>query len=151
MQQILTVIEVSGSDAIVLGERASSCHSCAGKTSCSTLGSWNQRTVHIRIENRLHAKVGDRVVVEVPDSWLIKVAFRLYGLPMFGFLGGGMLGLWLAELFQISAEASSAIGGIVGACLVYLLLWRSEEVMDATMVRIDSHAACNHELISIRH
>jgi len=91
------------------------------------------------------------VVVEVPDSWLIKVAFRLYGLPMFGFLGGGMLGLWLAELFQISAEASSAIGGIVGACLVYLLLWRSEEVMDATMVRIDSHAACNHELISIRH
>ena len=136
------------------GERASSCHSCVGQTSCSTLGAWKQRSVQIRIDNRLHASVGDRVVVEVPDGWLIRIAFRLYGLPMLGFLGGGMLGLWLTGIFQFSSEASSAVGGVAGAAMVYALLWRSDEVMDATMVRIDTYASDTSllsEVVSVRH
>lgn len=136
MQQTLVVVDMIGEDVIVEGGRASACGSCAGKSSCSTLGSWKQRNIRLRIANTISARVGDQVVVEVPDGWMIRVAFKLYGLPMLGFIGGGFLGLFMAELLSISSEVSSALGAVTGAAVVYLLLWRSPEQVDAKMVRI---------------
>ena len=90
MEQQVEVIAVEGDQAVVSGKRATACGGCAGKSSCSTLGSWNERLVELRVKNRLSAIVGDQVALEVPEGLLLKVAFRLYAVPMLAFIFAGL-------------------------------------------------------------
>ena len=145
MEQNVTVIAVEGSQALVEARRASACGDCAGKASCSTMGSWADRFARLRVNNSLHARVGDEVLLEVPDSMLLKVAFRLYGLPMLAFV---MLGLVFRALALQAGwalpEVWAAAGGALGvlACYAWLLHQGRHQAtsLEARMVRI-IHAA----------
>lgn len=90
MEQRVMVIAIEGNEAIVSGQRNTTCSGCAGKASCSTLGSWADRLVEMRVKNSIHAQVGDEILLEVPDKILLRVAFRLYGLPVLVFIATGL-------------------------------------------------------------
>jgi sigma-E factor negative regulatory protein RseC len=124
MQQTVVVQSVEGDEAWVLGVRESSCSSCAGKASCATLGSWNTKPVRMRVRNSLGAVVGDEVLVEVPDRFVLQATWRLYGRPMVAFLLAGMLCRQLGLAAGIHAvDALAACGGIA-AVVVYFLAGR---------------------------
>jgi len=150
MQQQVTVIALEGRDAIVRGQRASACGGCAGKTSCSTLGSWVDRFVDLRVKNAVNAQVGDEVLLEVPDSAVMKIAFKLYALPMFAFVVAGLgmrtLALWMA---WPEVEAIAALTGFA-AVLVYYLWYKMylsnhQSGLDVQMLRVLYSASSHSE------
>ena len=128
--------------ALITGERASTCGSCAGNSSCSTLGAWNQRTLELLVYNDLGAKVGDEVVVEVADSLVLKSAYRLYGLPMLLFFAAGILAYITSQYFGMgNPDLWAALSGL-GAVLVYYLSGafnrRGEEGLNARIVQVQT-------------
>jgi len=141
MEQQVTVISIEGKDAIVSGRRASACGSCAGKTSCATMGSWVERVIELRVRNNIGAKVGDLVLLEVPDSAVLRIAFRLYALPMVAFVAAGLVTRNIAlYLGWPAVEAIAALGGM-SAVLTYYFWYKSHMAnsgssLDVSMVRV---------------
>jgi len=144
MRQTVFVTETHDHEAIVVGERASSCNSCAGKASCKTLGSWKEgsgegRVLKLRVKNDCSAEVGDEVVIEVADDLLLKTAFRLYGVPMLVFIAvGAVVGFVLQG--QEVAGVASALSGILGVVGYYAWIWQqgAPEGFDAQIIEVKS-------------
>jgi len=142
MRQTVFVTEIHGNEAIVVGERASSCNSCAGKASCKTLGSWKEgsgegRVLKLRVQNASSAEIGDEVVIEVADGLLLKTAFRLYGVPMLVFIAvGAVVGFVMQG--QGAVGAVSALSGILGVVAYYAWIWKqgAPEGFDARIVEV---------------
>jgi len=147
MRQTVFVTEIHANEATVVGERASSCNSCAGKASCKTLGSWKEgsgkgRVLKLRVQNELSAAVGDEVVIEVADGLLLKTAFRLYGVPMLVFIAvGSVVGLTMQG--QEHAGVASALSGILGVVAYYAWIWKqgAPEGFDARIVEVHKSKA----------
>ena len=146
MEQLVFVIAVEHDEATVCAERASACGQCAGKAACSTLGSWSKRTMQMRAKNPVGARVGDEVMIYVPDSWVLKAAFRLYGVPMLAFFlagtGGWLLGGWLEAG---SRELWAAVFGLAGVLAAYAAIYASERSsqgggLHASITRIKQRA-----------
>ncbi len=142
MRQIVFVTEIHGDEATVVGERASSCNSCAGKASCKTLGSWKEgsgegRVLKLRVKNNMHADIGDEVVIEVADDLLLKTAFRLYGVPMLVFIAVGSVASLIMQ-GQGIAGVTAALSGILGVVAYYAWIWQqgAPEGFDAQIVEI---------------
>jgi len=141
MEQQVEVIAVEADQALVRGQRASACGGCAGKTSCSTLGSWTERPIELRVKNSISASVGDQVVLEVPDSLLLKVSFKLYALPMLAFVFVGLAARSIALLQGLDhAELLAALAGM--AAVVATFAWQmlaptgKKTSLDVRMVKV---------------
>jgi len=130
MRQTAFVAEIHGNQAVVVSERASSCGSCAGKASCSTLGSWregsgNGRILSLRVDNMAGAKLDDEVVIEVADDLVMKTAFRLYAMPMVAFvIVGGLVWQGLAMLGSDATDVGASIAGILAVMTYYAWIWK---------------------------
>jgi len=124
VEQTAIVVDVMNTDALVRGRRASACGQCAGKSACGTLGSWVERFAEMRVSNPLGAKVGDEVIVSVPDGMLLHVAMRLYGVPMLGFFTMGFLVRYLAFHFEMASPELWAAGGALAGMIVAFIWLR---------------------------
>jgi len=141
VQQQVRVIAIEGCEAIVRGHRASACGNCAGKTSCSTMGSWVERFIELRIKNTVNAQVGDEVLLEVPDSAVMRIAFRLYAMPMLAFVVSGFavrgVALWMG---WPAAEAIAALAGFAAVLIYYigykLYLADHQAGLDVRMIQV---------------
>ena len=144
MQQFAEVTHSDGEIAVVRAQRASSCGSCAGKSACSTLGSWKERSMELHVVNRMGAVVGDEVVVEIPDHFILKSAFQLYGLPMFIFFVAGIAAYLLAPVLGFEdRDLWAALSGILSVVIYYIAVGTGESSkkvrLDAEIVRIQTH------------
>jgi sigma-E factor negative regulatory protein RseC len=102
--------------------------------------------VEMRVKNLIHARIGDEVLLELPDAILMRVAFRLYGLPMLAFIFGGLTVRSMA-LFAAwpLPEVWAAAAGLLGVLATYSWILHSsnDTVSDsqgARMVRITQPA-----------
>lgn len=142
MQQIGIVQQVEGDRALIRGDRASTCGSCAGKSSCATLGAWNQRTLELEVGNELGAKVGDEVVIEVPDHLVLKSAYQLYGLPMLFFFMAGVTAYHFSGILGLpEPDVWAAVSGIAAVVIYYMsgVLKKSDSAgLNAHIVRIQT-------------
>jgi len=137
MEQVVTVVDVTNNDALVQGRRASACGQCAGKSACGTLGSWVEHSVEMRVSNPLDARVGDEVIVSIPDGVFLRVAIRLYGMPMLGFFIMGFLFRYLAFHFEAaSPELWAAGGALAGMIAVFAWLRQSPSTQSSSGVSI---------------
>ncbi len=113
MRQTMMVKAVENGEALLIGRRASACGGCAGKAACGTLGSWSSRSLELRVPDRLGAKPGDMVTVEVEDGAVLRISALLYGAPVLAFLFGGAAGLWLAgQLGWAEAQGWAALAAL---------------------------------------
>jgi len=142
MEQAVIVVDVMNSEALVRGRRASACGQCAGKSACGTLGSWVERFSEMRVSNSLGARVGDEVIVSVPDGVFLRVAMRLYGFPMLGFFTMGFLMRYLTFRFDMASPelwtAGSALTGMVAVFAWLRQISDAQTASDASIVRITS-------------
>ena len=117
------VVALSGVRAEVETRRASGCGGCTADGACSTsllnrlLG---RRPVRLLALNRAGAEVGDRVVVGVDESALLRAALAAYLVPILALLAGAMLGRFLTD----GAESGSLLGGSVGLLVAFAWLRR---------------------------
>ncbi|MDX8383066.1 MAG: SoxR reducing system RseC family protein [Ghiorsea sp.] len=129
------VVGVEGGIAIVRANRESSCGSCAGKSACGTLGSWDikeksKNQYDIRLPNSLHAKIGDIVTVEVPEQLILTASALFYGVPVLAFMLFGGTSFVVAEGLGGSGDLYSAIGGLIGAAVAWFGLMKQDSFLE---------------------
>lgn len=87
------------------------------------------------VENPVGAREGDIVTVYVPDGLLLRAAFFAYGLPMLGFMLGGLLGHVLAQ-GTASRELVSVLSALAGMALALIAQLRFGSLDKQPMGRI---------------
>jgi sigma-E factor negative regulatory protein RseC len=105
-----TVVGIDGKMARVRVARGAACGGCSSQGACSPLEPTGQEMV-IRVENRLHARPGQRVVVGIDDRVVLRGAAWVYMLPLATFFAGYWLG---ARLLPVG---EGELGGVAGAVL----------------------------------
>jgi sigma-E factor negative regulatory protein RseC len=121
------VVSVHGDRARVVIERQTACGGCAGKTGCGTrfLAEWlPQRQLSFDLDNRIGARVGERVVVGIDEARFQRYAVMLYALPVFGLLAGAVFGQTLFPFLGLSAELGSVLAGLLGVAAALSWVWR---------------------------
>ena len=96
MRQTVTVTSISGRRATVSYDRPTACHGdcskCAG--GCGSMAA--KECVVVQADNRIGAKVGDRVVIEAASAQVFSAILLVYALPVLLFFAGYFLGEWLS-------------------------------------------------------
>lgn len=110
LEEIGRVVKVEGLQALVEMNRHSACAHCG----ICTLGS--QDKMEILANNSLGATVQDQVKVSVSGPIILKSAFVVYIVPLFGLVLGYLLGRYLG------GEKLGVIVGIGGVLLVLFSL-----------------------------
>ncbi len=136
------------------------CKSCSAKSSC---GAGLLNKIHTARRNQIRVlfsakqqasdfQIGDRVVIAIPESLVLKMSLLLYLLPLVGLIAGAALGQYLFEQYEglvqfIGQEMQSiifaAVGFVVAICYIrrrakqseydkrlqpVLLCWQAEKV-----------------------
>lgn len=110
LEEIGRVVKVEGLQALVEMNRHSACAHCG----ICTLGS--QDKMEILANNSLGATVNDQVKVAVSGPVILRSAFVVYIIPIFGLVLGYLLGRYLG------GEKLGVIFGIGGVLLVLFSL-----------------------------
>lgn len=124
IEETAQVVAAEGEFVWVETQRQSACGSCAANQACGTatlakvLGT---RRTRVRAINRNGARIGDRVVVGIDESALIRGSLAVYAVPLFALLAGAVLGGLLSERLLVSGESLTLGLGIAG--LVGGLVW----------------------------
>lgn len=115
------VVEEQGTIAQVLMRRNRQCEGCG--SCCVMVDDDNMLAEAV---NRIGAKKGDRVVVELPVERSIRAAYILYGIPLLAFLIGYALGALLGS--ALFGGGYSVLFGIILAfgflTLSYIIISR---------------------------
>jgi len=122
VEQQAVVVAVHGARARVRAERRGACGQCAGQRACGTLGAWRERVVEVEVDNVAAARVGDWVVVQLPDGVLLRATMLVYGLPMLMFIAAGLLGHALAPWLGVQRELGAVALAFVGLGASFLWL-----------------------------
>jgi len=112
------VVDVEGAFAWIESERTSTCGACNVRKGCGTavlakvLG---QRRVHLRVLNRINARVGDAVVIGISESGLVRGSLAVYAVPLSGLFAGAISGDALGRhFFTGSPDPVAIVGALAG-------------------------------------
>lgn len=101
IEESVRVIEVQGDSLLLEAQTQSSCGSCQAKTHCgtATLSSvLGKKFVRFSVPNTVNAKVGDELIVGLPEKSLLSASFLVYLLPLLAMMVSGLIvDSWLAE------------------------------------------------------
>ena len=101
------VARVEGEDAWLDVCRPADCENCNSADGC---GLGRSKRLQ-RVRNTIGARVGDTVIVSVPDGAVLKAAFFSYLLPLAAALLGATIGMKLA------GESGALVGVLMGLVL----------------------------------
>lgn len=88
--------------------RSSSCEGCGSREAChAKMGG----TMEAHAQNDAGARVGDRVLMEIPHQSFITVSMLIYIFPVAAMIIGAFTGQYLAEAWALEAQAASALSG----------------------------------------
>ncbi len=130
IEESATVMRVEDDGyAIVETRQRAACGSCQSAGSCSTSvlsGLFKRRHNELRVLNPIAAKPGERVIIGLQETALLKVSFLAYLLPL------GCLLLMAVAAQQLSihfvwmlGELPTILGGLLGLIIGLFLLRRS--------------------------
>jgi len=110
------VVEVRDEFAWIETTPMTACNSCSARSGCGTpvlakvLG---RRNSPLRVANRIGVVVGDRVVIGIAESGLVRGSFAVYFAPLGGLFLGAAAGYYLAGSSGY-AEPASILGALTG-------------------------------------
>lgn len=123
------VVKLAADGAYVETARASSCGSCSSQQSCGTtslsrlLGG---RPLSFRVQNPIGAVVGERVVIGLEESALLRSTLLSYVLPLALLMAGALLGSQVAPA-GAAKDLYSVAGAGIGLVLGFAALkWVAE-------------------------
>ncbi len=83
LEETGTVIEVTGSYAVIETQQRSACGQCSVSCGTSVLaGLFKNRRQRVRLRNHLGLRAGDRAVIGINESVLVSTAVMAYMLPL---------------------------------------------------------------------
>ena len=106
------ITSIQGSDAIVTIDTQATCESCNARVICIPDKSGKRI---LKASNPINAKVGSRVAVSETSTFLLKLSFLQFGIPLIGFLIGIIL-CYISDISSaiIAHELILFTGGIIG-------------------------------------
>ena len=117
--------------------RATACDHCELNKGCGT-GALSRligrRPRPLVIDSEQECKPGDQVVLELPESALVRASLLLYGLPLSGLLLGGLLAAFLA-LPEWLVVAIALFGLFAGFKIAARFTQRLEQAGQAPYIR----------------
>lgn len=98
-------------------ERSTMCDKCGA---CEL----SEHGMHLEIKNTIQAKMGDYLIVSLPDRKILKASLLAYGIPLVFLLLGLYLGSHLPMLLgnNWNTDLCAAACGILSCTLVYIIL-----------------------------
>jgi len=126
MKEEGVITGIVGGIATVRVRRTTACDHCSASGACRSLG--GGRDMEVDVASKTGAKEGDRVLLEMPSSSVIKLAFLAYMLPALALVAGALVGLKLAPRLQLTPELGSlalALAFFAAALLVVRSLGRT--------------------------
>jgi sigma-E factor negative regulatory protein RseC len=124
IEESAQVISSEGEFVWVETQRQSTCGGCAANQACGTsvlakiLG---RRRTRVRALSRDRVQVGERVVIGIDESALIRGSLAVYAVPLGTLLAGAVVGDLLSQHWLLSGESLTLVLG--GGGLVAGLLW----------------------------
>ena len=150
IEQQATVVEVSTGHAVVETARQSSCGSCSSKgCGTGTLAKlFSEKVVRLSVTDDQNSRVGDQVVIGIPESALVRGSLAAYLGPILAMMAGGALGellanQWLAANPELVVLIFAASGFALGFAWLRWYARRAEQAgrMQARIVRRVDNAA----------
>ncbi len=119
MEETGKVVAVIGDVARIEIARGSGCGGCKA---CAASSDGNMMIAEVL--NSLHAKVGDRVVLTIPDNTITNLALLTYGLPTVAFLMGFFLFRYVPFVVRLcgSADLASVLGVVLFTAAAFVLV-----------------------------
>ena len=121
-QAIVTGLD--GDLAMIQMQRQSTCSHCELNSGCGT-GAIGRLLGHhskpLTIRNRYDLRPGDRILLGMPEKAFLKANFLIYGLPLVGLIGAGLLADWAfasSELMVFSCSIAGFVTGLIISDLV---------------------------------
>lgn len=105
--------------ADVMTEKGGGCESCGASHSCHAFGSGSKMITRAR--NRIGARVGDQVALELGSGLFVKSAAVVYLLPIAGFIIGAALGASLHDAVGIGQRTGAVLFGLGGLGVGFLI------------------------------
>lgn len=151
------VVALEGAYALVVNQRKGGCGGCHSEASCGVLsGGLGKKAAGIRARNPLNAEVGERVVLEMTESHLLRASFLVYGLPIVALVVGGVLFRSLSLSLGIGdSESVGALGGLAALLFSFYGLHRynqhirNDDSQHPVIARIISGASSQTEVCSL--
>ena len=119
--------KVINQKAIISVQKSAACANCPSNGECDML---SERNMKIKVVNELHAEVGDRVEISLPDKSLLKLATMVYFLPVIALIIGAYAGEKWATSFHIPSTSASIIGGVITMVITFYALKRIDKAQD---------------------
>ena len=117
------VVELEGEFAWIESERSTACGGCAVRKGCGTgaiarvLG---QKRVRLRVINGINATVGDRVVIGISESGLLRGSLAVYTAPLAALFAGALAGHFAGGYLWPAVRDPLAVAGAVAGLLAGL-------------------------------
>ena len=89
--------------------KSGACKGCTARGSCHSLGGGDD--MEVKAINEAGAKVGDRIVLSLETSSLLKASFLLYVFPILLLIIGALMGQEIAPYIDFNPSGFSAILG----------------------------------------
>lgn len=109
------VVQVEGQYALVQANQGNGCGQCNGK-GCGT-GKLSQlfcsKPRQFRVDNPIHARVGDEVIVSIRDGVVLRGIGLVYLLPLTFLVAGALLGSLGAGQTELR-DGYGAVGAFIG-------------------------------------
>lgn len=98
--------------ATIINSDSDNCGECSAKIYCKP-GNSNKRSLTVKDPFRVH--IGDKVKVSIKGSYILRISFLIYGIPLILLLAGIFLGM---QLFHTNKELFSTLFA-VGLVSIY--------------------------------
>ncbi|MCU0822448.1 MAG: SoxR reducing system RseC family protein [Spirochaetes bacterium] len=114
------VKSLKGDRASVLIKKRPQCDSCGNSSSCGITGKAEE--FEIDAVNPMYAKTGDRVIIQIESSPVVKVTAVVYLLPVVGLIGGIAAGRHIGKNFGLDMDLCSILTGLFLFALPFLII-----------------------------
>ena len=117
------VIRVDSTGTWVQTGKSEACESCSSKGACHTLG--GGKAAEVPVLNPIGAEIGDRIVLKMDSSRLLKATFLVYMFPILMLILGAGGGEWIARSAGLNSPAAPALlgfGGLAAGLLIMRIL-----------------------------
>ncbi len=126
IEEQAVVVSCEEGYAEVETQRKSACGDCSASGACGTAAvaqMFGKRKSLLRVANPIDAQPGDRVVLGVEDSVVMRASFVSYMLPVFSLITTAVLGKFgAAYLGATTTEPYAVLGGLFGLTIGLLLV-----------------------------
>lgn len=124
IESVATVVAVGQDWAQVECRRKSACGHCHQQESCG-VGAMAKgmpgRPQLFQVALTMPVRVGQEVLIGIPERSLLKSALLVYMVPLLFLLLGALAGKGVAQLYLLAEEAPEILGALLGGGLGFLI------------------------------